>query len=144
MKFSTRSPEQISAQRGRSTLLVALASACFSFVAISNVYEHSTRAPAYAALWGSWMVVTMLWVFGVPGGARFSKAERGVIDDELARSHQAAAGKFGLACAMAGLTLVSLGGFFRFGMPIWIVPAIASGTVVMTGLFFAWLQHRHD
>ncbi|WP_380784599.1 hypothetical protein [Sphingomonas sp. R86521] len=144
MKLTARSPHQIVSQRGRSTLLNALAGACFSFVAISNAYEHPTRTPAYIVLWALWMIVTLIWVFGVPGGAGFSKAERGVVNDELARSHQAAAAKVGLLCAMIGLVLLSLGEFFRIELPIWAVPAATSGTVVVTALFFAWLQLRHD
>jgi hypothetical protein len=144
MKRTVRSPHQIVSQRGRSTLLNALAGACFSFVAISNAYEHPARTPAYIALWALWMIVTLIWVFGVPGGAGFSKAERGVVNDELARSHQAAAAKVGLLCAMIGLVFLSLAGFFRIDLPIWTLPAATSATVVVIALFFAWLQLRYD
>lgn len=144
MRGLNRSPEQISANRGRSTMANALAAACFSFVAISNVYERPSRAPAYVLLWALWMLVTTIWVFGVPGGFRLSKAERNVVNDELVRSHQAASAKFGLTIAILGLVAISLSGFFGIMLPVWSVPAMTSTTIVTTGLFFSWLQMRDD
>lgn len=138
------SPERISSQRGRLTLLNALASTAFSFVAINNAYENPGRAPAYALLWAIWMSVTIIWVFGVPGWMHLSKRDRQVINDELVRAHQAKAAKFGLACAFFAMAFVSLFGFFHAALPEWTLPAATTGVVVLTALFFARLEMRDD
>ena len=71
------SAERISSQRGRLTLLNALASACFAFVAISNAYDNPVRTPVYILLWALWMAVTIMWVFGVPGWVRSFESANG-------------------------------------------------------------------
>lgn len=144
MSASTRLLERISARRGRATLLNALATACFSFVAISNVYQHPARTSAYVILWAIWMTVTLVWVFGVPGGFRLSKQHRAIVNDELVQSHQAFAARFGLTVAMLGLVALSLSGFLHVALPGWTIPAMTSAIVVTTALFFAWLQLRHE
>ena len=144
MASSTRLSERISAQRGRATVLNALATACFSFVAISNAAQHPARTPAYVILWAIWMTVTLIWVFGIPGGFRLSKHHRAIVNDELVQSHQAVAARFGLAVAMLGLVALSFGSFLHVALPSWTVPAMTSAIVVMTALVFAWLQLRHD
>ena len=138
------SAERISSQRGRLTLLNALASTAFSFVAINNAYEIPGRAPAYALLWAIWMSVTIIWVFGVPGWMHLSKRDRQVVNDELVRAHQAKAAKFGLACAFFAMVFASLFGFFHATLPEWTLPAATTGVVVLTALFFARLEMRDD
>lgn len=144
MAASRRTAERITANRGKATALNALAAACFSFVALDNAYEHPTRTPVYVFLWAIWMAVTAVWIFGVPGGMRLSRAERRTVNDELVQSHQGTAAKFGLAFAIACLVAISLCGFLRVMLPVWVVPATASATVIATGLHFAWLQLRYE
>jgi hypothetical protein len=136
------SAQQIAANRGKATALNALAAACFSFVAISSAVEHPSRAPLYIVLWAIWMIVTAVWIFGVPGGFRLSVADRNVVNDELTRAHQALAARFGLTVAIGGLVALSLCSFLQVDVPAFAVPTLTSGTVVSTGLFFAWLQTR--
>ena len=77
-------------------------------------------------------------------GAVFRKRERAVINDELVRSHQAQAAKFGLTCAVASMAVISVSGYFHTALPVWTVPAATTGVVVLTALFFAWLEMQDD
>ena len=135
--------ERISSQRGRLTLLNTLATACFSFVAISNAYDNPVRTPAYAILWLLWLAVTMVWVFGVPGWRGFSKRQRSQINDELVKAHQATSARFGLTFAVAAWAIVSVIGFYG-ALPLWAPPTVTTLVVVMTALCFAWLEMRDE
>lgn len=137
-----RSPQQVAARRGMVTLFNTLAAAAFSFVAIDNIGEHPARAPFYILLWAAWLAIPLLWVFGVPGGRRWSRAERAQINDELVRAHQATAAKTGLALALVGMAIVSAMTLTGEVVPFWLLPAFTSATVIVTALLFAWLDRR--
>lgn len=138
------SAEQVSARRGLVTLLNAAAAACFSFVAINGASGNPDRGAGYLLLWGIWMAVTLIWVFGVPGARRFSRAQQAIINDELVRAHQATAARVGLGLAVAALAAGAACSFLGVAIPGWAPPAAGSVTIVGTALAFARLQMRDD
>ncbi|MBW6522724.1 hypothetical protein KZ810_04365 [Sphingomonas sp. RHCKR47] len=142
MKAGIKSPDQMSARRGTIVFLNALAAAAFSTVAIGRAGVHPGRDPIFALLWAVWMAVPLIWVFGIPGYLRWSKIERSIVNDERVRAHQAAAARVGLGVAIASLAILSSAAFTGTVFPAWAAPALATGTVVVTALVFAWLERR--
>jgi hypothetical protein len=138
------SAEQVSARRGLVTLLNAAAAACFSFAAINGARTNPDGGAAYLLLWGLWMLVTLVWVFGVPGARRFSPADQAIINDELVRAHQAGAARVGFGLGVAMLAAGAACSFLGVAIPGWAPPAAGSVTIVGTALAFAWLQMRDD
>ena len=137
-------PEEVSARRGRVTLLNSGAAACFSWVAINGAEGNPDRGAAYLAMWAIWMTVTLMWVFGVPGARRWSAAQQAVINDELVRAHQSRAARVGLALGLALLAAGAACGFLSIALPAWGPAAAGSVTVLGTALTFAWLQMRDE
>ncbi|MCA3256055.1 MAG: hypothetical protein INF91_10615 [Alphaproteobacteria bacterium] len=138
------SPEEVSARRGRVTLLNAGAAACFSWVAISNLAANPERGAAYLLLWAIWLAVPLIWVFGIPGGRRWSAKQHAILNDELVRAQQATAARAGLALALALIGAGAACGFLGIALPVWAAPAAGSIAVIGTALVFAWLQLRDD
>jgi len=126
------------------TLLNAGAAACFSFVAINGAAANPGRGGGYLLLWGIWMAVTLIWVFGVPGARRFSPAQQAIVNDELVRAHQASAARAGLALALTALAAGAACGFLEVAIPGWAPAAAGSVAVIGTAVVFAWLQRRDD
>lgn len=139
-----RSLQDVSTRRGQTTMLYALLTVIVSFTSINNVMDHPSRAQINLGVWRLWLSLVLGWVFGVPNGFLYSKKERSSINDELVRSHQASAAKFGLAFCLIALLAISVLALTQGKLPIWTVPAATSSTVVVTGLFFSWLQMRDD
>jgi hypothetical protein len=132
---------RFSADRGRFCLFFSTIASIWTLILVDRV-ESGLVDWIDIAAWGSWLVVTMVWTFGTPGWMKWSKRERSIINDELARDHQRSAALLSMVVLMSGM---ALGSVFVLGLADlpnwWPVAALGSG-VAVSGIRFGWLQTR--
>jgi hypothetical protein len=133
--------EAFSAKRGMVCLLFSLASLCFTVVTIMAI-DKVPLHPAQVLLWAIWLVVPLAWIFGRPGGWRFTAKERAIISDELVRANQQSATRLAMIVLALGLAVQAAGVFGYVAVPVWWPIAVLGAGVAGAGLAFAIAELR--
>lgn len=104
------------------------------------------QVPAGVAALGLWLLVTLalgLWVFITPGRFTFSRADRGVLDDELVNHHRTLTYRAGFITLAALVLAAALGASLGHSAPWWPVAAL-SASLLVSALVFASIELRAD
>ena len=94
-----------------------------------------------ALAWAAWGAAVLALTFG-PGGWRWTRRQRSILNDERTRAHQAVAARAGFAVAVLGLAVLCALMLARATDPLAGVALVLSLAVIAPALTFAWLQHR--
>lgn len=140
--MGTTRAARFSSDRGRFCLVFSVLALIWTSILIDRVTTGAVDWVDVAA-WSAWLVVTTVWTFGSPGWAsKWSRRERSIINDELARDHQRSAALISMGVLVGGMALGCLDVLGFADLPgWWPVAALGSG-VAAPGLRFGWLQLR--
>jgi hypothetical protein len=133
--------ERFAGRRGKVCLMFSLVSVCWTVVLIAQVTDGKVRE-LNVLVWALWLLVPMVWAFGLPGWWRWAERDRAIINDELALEHQ----RHAAVAAMLVLVLCLFAGCLQllgyFSLPAWWPIAAMGAGVCVAGLRFGWLQVR--
>ncbi len=140
--------ERFSGRRGTLAIIYTLLFVIYGGIwwmnldAVTTDGHHLPRI-GYAVIWALWGVSLLMLTFG-PVGQRWTKRQRAILNDELARAHQAVAARVGFATAICGLAVLYTLMLASVPDPIVGIPIALTVVVAAPALTFAWLQRRDD
>lgn len=151
LKGSLGTIDKVSTKRPLIVLTAGIGEAATGYTASHAIASHAAmiasdrgQVPAGVAALGLWLLVTLalgLWVFITPGRFKFSRADRGVLDDELVNHHRALAYRAGFITLAVLVLAAALGSVFGSLAPWWPVAAL-SASLLVSAVVFASMELR--
>lgn len=133
--------ERFASARGWTCVVLAVVTSAWTAVLSGQVTAGDVRWINVLAL-GAWVALTLVWTLAQPGWGKWSRDEKDVINDELAKEHQRVAVYLLAGVLLVGLAVGSGPVLWAMSVPEWWPIATLGLGVAACALLFGALQIR--
>lgn len=135
--------DKVSTKRPLIVLAAGAGEAATGYAASHAIASREAMTTSAAGQVPAGVAALGLWVFITPGRFTFSRADRGVLDDELVNHHRTLTYRAGFITLAALVLAAALGASLGHSAPWWPVAAL-SASLLVSALVFASMELRAD